>query len=520
MMKSIKIFRLSLWLCGALFLSSCSKDALDKVNANPNNPEDVPAKFTVTDMITSTAFNVVGGDISLYASVYVEHETGVWNQQYNAEIRRGEPSSSTTYNNTWGLIYNNIKALKIVIAKTSQGGEEVGNDVTNGIAKVLLAYNLGVLTDYWGDVPFSETGLMNPDGTPKVLQPKIEKQSELYPQIISYLDDAIVQLDKFDASPATTPIGKQDLIYNGNKSLWKKAAYGLKARYTMHTLFRSANKTQDLTNIVSYIDKSFVSSSEEMIFNVYDGSTQINPLGGFSNARDGLGASRSLLTKFKELKDPRGEQSFMNYDFEQLTLDEALAGSAPNGAPIQQQYVYDISIPEYSFSAPTLLLSYHELMFLKAEALVRLNRTAEAKTALEKAVVAGFANLERTLIATDKDQRLGAEIDLSTGVAEAYFTSEVVPMLTTNALKAVMLQKYLSFFGASGESTEAYNDIRRLRALGEGNLIVLANALNVDKFPLRYSYGNSDVLANPVIAGAYGNGQYVYTAKVWWAGGN
>lgn len=515
-MKNIKIFKLSLWLCGILFLSSCSKDALDKVNANPNNPEDVPAKFTVTDIITSTAFNVVGGDISLYASVYAEHEAGVWNQQYNAETRTGEPSSSTTYNNVWGLIYNNIKALKIVLDKTSKGGEEEGNDVTNGISKVLMAYNLGVLTDYWGDVPFSETGLLNPDGSPKVLQPKIDKQSELYPQIISYLDDAIALLDKSDASP----IGTQDLIYKGNKSLWKKAAYGLKARYIMHTLFRSTDKTKDLTSIIENIDKSFASPAEEMIFDVYDGDAQTNPLGGFSNARDGLGASRSLLNKFKQLNDPRGEQSFMNYDFAQLTLDEAIAGSAPNGAPVQQQYVYDISIPEYAFTAPTLLLSYHELMFLKAEALVRLNRVAEAKTALEKAVVAGFANLGRTLKATDNDQGLGATIDLSSAVAETYFNDEVVPMFTNNALKAVMLQKYLSFFGASGESTEAYNDIRRLRALGEGDLIQLDNALNAEKFPLRYSYGNSDVLANPGVASAYGNGQYVYTDKVWWAGGN
>lgn len=516
MMKNIKIFKLSLWLCAVLFLSSCSKDALDEVNANPNNPEDVPAKFTVTDMMTSTAFNVVGGDISLYASVYIEHEAGVWNQQYNAETRTGEPSSSTTYNNVWGIIYNNIKALKIVLDKTSEGGEEKGNDVTNGIAKVLLAYNLGVLTDYWGDVPFSETGLLNPDGSPKILQPKIDKQSELYPQIISYLDEAIALMDKSDVSA----IGNQDLIYKGNKGLWKKAAYGLKARYIMHTLFRSTDKTTDLNAVLDNIDKSFASPAEEMIFNVYDGSTQINPLGGFSNARDGLGASRSLLTKFKRLNDPRGEQSFMNYDFEQLTLEEALAGSAPNGAPVQQQYVYDISIPEYAYTAPTLLLSYHELMFLKAEALVRLNRGAEAKTALEEAVVAGFANLGRTLKATDNDWEIGANIDLSSAVAEKYFKDEVLPMFNTNSLKAVMLQKYLAFFGASGESTEAYNDIRRLRALGEGNLIELDNALNADKFPLRYSYGNSDVLANPGIATAYGNGQYIYTQKVWWAGGD
>lgn len=515
-MKKSKIFKLGALFCSVLLLASCSKEALDKVNHNPNNPEDAPARFTLTDMMTATAVNVVGGDISLYASLYVEHEGGVWNQQYNAETRRGEPSSATTYNNSWNAIYNNIKALKIVIDKTSPGGEEENNRVSGGIAKVLMAYNLGVLTDYWGDVPFSETGILTENGSPAILQPKIDKQSELYPQIQKFLDEAIVQLDETDENS----IGGQDLIYKGNKALWKKAAYGLKARYTMHALLRSADRTADLTNIISYIDKSFTAPAEQMAFDVYDADAQYNPLGLFQYSRDGIGASRSLLTKFKALNDPRGEQAFVDADLgEQLSLDAALEGSVPNGTPVQQQYVYDISIPSYTLTAPTMLLSYHELMFLKAEAHARLQQPALASAALEKAVVAAFSNLERTIDETIGFWGIEGDVDLSENVATDYFNTEVVPVFNADPLKAVMMQKYLAFFGASGESTEAYNDIRRLMALGEGALVPLANPLNSDKFPVRYSYGNSDVLANPNVATAYGNGQYVYTDKVWWAGG-
>lgn len=503
-------------LGGLVLLASCSKDALDKVNRNPNNPEDAPARFTVTDVITSTAVNAASGDISLYASVYVEHEAGVWNQQYNAETRRGEPTSATTYNNSWNALYNNIRALKIVIEKTSAGGEEENNKVTGGIAKVLLAYNLAVLTDFWGDVPFSETGVSNADGTPAVLQPAIDKQSELYPQIQTLLDEAIAQFDQSDA----VNIGGQDLIYRGNKALWKKAAYGLKARYTMRTLYRSADRDADLNRVISYVDQSFASPAEQMAFDKYDGDATYNPLGLFSYSRDGLGASRSLLNKFKELNDPRGEQAFMNYDFEQLTLDEAIDGSAPNGSPLQQQYIYDISIPSYSMTSPTLLLSYHEIMFLKAEAHARLLQPGPAKSALEKGVLAAFDNLDRTIDETIGFWGVEGDVDLSEPVATSYYNSEVAPAFDAEPLKTVMMQKYLALFGASGESPESYNDIRRLRALGEGNLIPLANPLNSDRFPLRYGYGNSDVLANPNVASAYGNGQYIYTENVWWAGGD
>jgi hypothetical protein len=517
-MKKLKIYSFLLPTFALTLFSSCSKEALDKVNANRNNPNDVQAKFILTDVITSTAFSVAGGDISLYASVYVEHEAGVWGQMYNAETRTGEPVQSTTYNNSWGSIYQNIKGLKIVIAKTTAGGPEEGNEVTAGIAKVLLAYNLGVLTDFYGDAPYSEAGVINRDGSPAVLQPKIDQQSELYPQIQTLLDEALVLLEKTDAA-ASGAIGNQDLIYGGDKNKWIKAAHGLKARYLMHTTKRTANLAVDMEKVLDHISKAFTSSSDEFAFDHYDGTSNVNPLFGFSNARDAFGVSHSLVTKFKNLNDPRGGQAFMDYNFVQLSLNNALAISAPNGNPVQQQYVYPISIAAYATTAPTLLLSHHELMFLKTEALVRLNRKEEAKDALKSGIISAFTNLERTLNATNTAYGMGAVIDLSITVATAYYDNFVLPRFTANALEETMLQKYLAFYGASGESTEAFNDYRRLKAMGE-HFITLENPLNANgKFPLRFTYGNSDVTANPAVKSAYGDGGYVFIENVWWAGG-
>lgn len=503
---------------------SCSKNALDEVNRDRNNASDVLAKFILTDVMTSTAFSVVGGDISLYSSVYVEHEAGVHNQTFNAETRDGEPTLATTNNNSWTSIYENIKNLKIVLAKTSEGGMEEGNDVTNGIANVLLAYNLGVLTDFFGDVPFSETGVMTPSGSPMYLQPKIEKQSDLYPQIIGFLDEAIVKLPGTDAA-GSGAIGAQDLIYGGSKAKWLKAAHALKARYLMRTLKFSQNSNSDLTSILSNIDKSFTSVDDEMKFDKYDGVKYINPLFGYSNARDGLGASRSLVKKFIELNDPRGNPAFGKWTstlsaVNTITLSAALAQSAPNGAPIQQQYVYPISYVNYATSAPTMLFSYHELLFLKAEALARLGRLTEARDALNEAIINAFANLENSItLGVDYLAAVPPAIDLSEAVAQDYFDNSVLSRFGSNPLKEIMLQKYLAFYGASGESTETFNDIRRMKALGE-NFVTLENPLNTNRFPLRFPYGNSDVTANLNVKSAYGDGSYVYTENVWWAGGS
>lgn len=504
--------------------ASCSKNALDEVNRDRNNAADVQAKFILTDAMTATAFSVVGGDISLYSSVYVEHEAGVHGQTFNAETRTGEPTLATTNNNSWEGIYQNIKNLKIAIAKTSEGGIEAGNDVTNGIAKVLLAYNLGVLTDFFGDVPYSETGIMTPAGIPMYLQPKIEKQSELYPQLQALLDEAILSLAKTDAA-ASGAIGSQDLIYGGDNEKWIKAAHGLKARYLMHTLKVSPNINGDLTSIISHIDKSFSSVADEMKFARYDGTKYINPLFGYSNARDGLGASKSLASKFTNLNDPRGNPAFGKWTanlraVNTVTLPTALAQAAPNGSPIQQQYVYPISYVNYATTAATMLLSYHELLFLKAEALARLNRPMDAKVALKDAIIVAFANLGRSISnGVDYLAATPPDIDLSEGVAQSYFANSVEARFTASPLKEIMLQKYLAFYGASGESTEAFNDIRRMKALGE-NFVMLENPLNSSKFPLRLPYGNSDVTANQAVEAAYGDGSYVYTENVWWAGGS
>jgi len=131
----------------AAIASACTEDAMDKINENPNNPLDAPAKFLITDLGVNTGFSTVGGDFSLYSSVYIEHETGISNQLYRAEVRSGEPTTATTYNNAWINVYANIKNAKIVIKKCEEDPSEKGNVVTEAIAKILLAYNGAVEAD-------------------------------------------------------------------------------------------------------------------------------------------------------------------------------------------------------------------------------------------------------------------------------------------------------------------------------------------------------------------------------------
>jgi len=523
-----KIFNITKGFFIALALSasvlSCSEDMMDSINKNNNNTTDVESKFILADVITSTAVNVVGGDMNTYSSIYVEHEVGVDNQTFRAETRQSEPSASSTLNNTWGACYRALKDARIVIDKCSAGGSQEGNKVTKGIAEVLAALNSAVITDAFGDAPWSEASLINPDGTPKNMNPKIDTQKDIYIGIMQYLDNAIVDLQGTDAH-ASGPIGSYDLLYGGNKASWLKLAYGLKARYTMRLLKRSTNVATDMANVLSYLDKSFTSASGQAAFNIY-GASNLNPLFDFQWSRDGLGASKSMSEKLIERNDPRLRRVFVGANWAQMTgEDDEEFFMAPNGENEEVRYYYNTSVFVYSQIAPTMLMSYHEVLFLRAEALCRLNREDEAKVVLKNAVIAAIANTEVGVrAAMNAPTVLGygglteTTASVTTLEAEQYFDNEVLPLFTANQLKEIMIQKYISFFGASGESTECYSDLRRLKGLNE-NFIELKNPVNTTKFPLRFPYGSDDTTTNPEVGEAYGDGTYVYSDKVWWAGG-
>lgn len=466
----------------AMISWSCTESIMDDINKDINDPSDMTSNLIITDAMTASAFNVVGGDFCLYASIYIEHNTGTFGQFYNAEIRSSEPTASSTYNNTWNGVYANLYALKIIREKCSAGGSEAGNYHTLGIAQVLTALNLATLTDVMGDVPWSES--CQPG---KIFTPRLDSQQDIYNDIFKLLDDAIENLDKESIFPS---LGTQDLIYGGDTDLWKKFAYGLKARYTMRLSFRSAK----YADVITFANQSFTSADEQAQFN-YNGSTAISPFYAIFRDRDYYGASESFHDKLVERTDPRDAILFTTYP--------GLGGSllfAPNGTPTQVQGQYSISAIS-EIDAPTYLLSYHELEFLKAEAYVRLNNLPAAATALEKGITAAFQKVN---------------IGLSAADAADYYDDVVSARFTANPLSEVMNQKYIAFFEEEG--LEAYNDYRRLKAMGN-NVISLQNPKNTTQFPLRLTYGSEDVTTNTNVRTAYGDGTYVYTENVWWAGG-
>lgn len=460
---------------------------MDDINKNVNDPLDVPTRFAMTDAMTSTAFSNTGSELAFYTGVYVELNAGGFGQMYNAEVRNGEPQNQTTFNNPWNSQYQTMYNLKLIMNKCTTGSEP-GNFTTLGIAQILYAYNLAMLTDMYGDVPFTES--FQPLTT---FQPKLDRQQDLYKIVFSTLEDAIVNLGKTSTYPIA--IGNQDIIYGGNKALWIKAANGLLARYTLRLSFKSP----DYAKVLTYVSKSFANKGEE--FKLKNENIP-NPYYQFDNDRGYLFASKSLFDKLNARpNDPRAQGYFEKIrktSGAPLTLE-----LYENGVSIQSQnYSYSALIDA---SNPIFMLSYHELLFIKAEAEARNSAAVTSTASLTAAVNAAF----------NKDEA----VNFSTSNATTYVAGLGI---TTNAdlLKEIAVQKYFSFY--ENETVEAYNDYRRLLAMygsAAAHPIQLANPKNTTQFPLRLPYGNSDVSTNQNVKAAFGDGTYVYKEKVWWAGG-
>lgn len=458
-----------------MVLGGCSEDLMDTINHERNDATDMTAVNMLPAVEMQTAVQTAGTDLAWYASVYVEHNAGTWGQHSTADKRVAQNDASI-FGNNWNSTYDILNTLKVIQTKCDVGGPEEGNNKVLGMSQVLTAYNLGVLTDLFGDVPFTESlqGVAN-------MRPKFDKQQDLYPLIQSYLDKAIVNLGKSGKNPS----GK-DYFYGGNVGQWIKAAWALKARYYLRLSNVDVNAA---TNALTCIANAFSGNDDNFIFAKYD-ETAIgeNPWYQFLNDRTHLSVSKNLFDVMTARNDPR---IAVYFDVVEVSEDVFDYVPAPNGTAEQNQGgVYSVSLMSEDVSAPTPIMSFHELKFIEAEAKFRTG-AADWKTSLQEAIAASFAYH-------------GSNAD-----AAAYFTAEVDPRLTAgNEIKEIITQKWIALYEA--EAIEAYNDYRRTgfpAMTNPNNLTATGGFVN------RYPYGLSEVTAN----GANVPKIDVFKDKVWWA---
>jgi hypothetical protein len=209
-MKNIK--QISAWLMfSAMTMLSGCDNFLD-VNVDSTLKGDA----TMQELLPTAEFYT--GEAS-YQQAYVACQYA--QQLGNAIGSNGTDTYAETDNTIgWSNFYLYVfPQLNIILQK----GQAENAPAYVGIAKTLMAYNLGIATVNWENVPYSQADQKN-------FTPEYDSQEQIYATIQKLLDEAITELAK---NTGTKPAA-DDLIYNGDTAKWTSLAYSLKARYAMH----------------------------------------------------------------------------------------------------------------------------------------------------------------------------------------------------------------------------------------------------------------------------------------------
>lgn len=197
--------------CGSLFvLGACENAELD-LTSNPNalSPEQANADFFL---------NAIQEDFALWV-----HNMG----DMGGEFVRINYMNGRTYNNIyspsnlddeWEEAYQDmLQDIKLMNALT----EDLA--FYQGMGKVIEAYIMLTLVDYFGDVPYSEA-LRGDDAENPVLNPVADPGASVYQAALALLDAAIQDFNA-EGTPPTN-----DFFYNGDGTKWIKAANSIKKK--------------------------------------------------------------------------------------------------------------------------------------------------------------------------------------------------------------------------------------------------------------------------------------------------
>jgi hypothetical protein len=401
-MKKIINFKIVLLalLPGIILIGSCRKSFFyDGINNDPNQVSK--SQLTPSVLLNGAELSIgytVGGDISRYTSVLDQYVQGAVRQfsSYNKYI-----FSAQDFDNVWANVYeqglNNLNTLRSIADANGYG-------FYSGISRVLLAYEFGLATDLWGDIPRTQALR----GTEGILQPVYDKQQDIYPYLQATLDSAITFLS---GNAGGNIPGADDFIYNGNVSSWKAFANSLKARYYLHL---SKVDPSYADKVLGIIANGISSSAKNAVVPFFDNETQANPWYQYLRDRGDISYIGSYFNQqLKSLSDPRAD----------AYIDQS--NDVPTGIIAGR-------------AAPVTLLSYTEALFMKAEALSAKNDPG-AVAAYNAAVQSAF---------NDAGVAMPVGYLVSNGLTGTDHPSR---------LPQIIQQKYFALF----TQPEAYNDWRR-----------------------------------------------------------
>ncbi|MBE9462386.1 SusD/RagB family nutrient-binding outer membrane lipoprotein [Dyadobacter subterraneus] len=443
---------------------SCTND-FEKINTNPNSPDEVTnVGLLLPNAIRSAVNNNFSssydrGSIAanLIASDYASNFSN-W--------ARADASGYFLWNN-----YDYIRDLNEVIMLS----EEKGLKNYKGIAMVLRSWLFQNLTDIYGPIPFRDAASAKLTG---ISNPTYESQKAVYAGLLADLEEANTLL-----STGTESV-TGDILYNGSTSSWRKFGNSLRLRLLMRQSKR-VDPTAEMKKMVGDVTTYpvFTSNADQAALEyIADIPANESPFYRSGNGGTSTKISKQLVDYLIEMNDKR------LYVYA-LPTPASSAIDASGNRPDPSKFVYagDLngigSLPNANITSPTgmlwmsiqyspdlanakagegILMSYSELQFILAEAAEKGYITG-GSTAAEKYYQNGIKDQFTYLASRIPANYATSYLKLTpAGITadDAYFKQDAVAYTGTSAqkLEKIGIQKWISLYLVG---YEAWSEWRR-----------------------------------------------------------
>lgn len=429
-----------------LAIGGCD-NGLTGVNDNPNAPTAVDARYLLPNAITGAVGLTLGTNLHMDL-------TALWAQHYTESQYSAEDSYNFTDAKVQGIWNSYYSGPLEDLHQIVEQGEELNRPNVTAVGKILQVWTMSIVTDMWGDVPYSEALRGMEEGGTRT--PTFDSQQSIYDSMLSDLATVPGTID-----PSGAVIEDGDLIYGGDMPHWVQFANSLRMRLAMRLSEVDPDKAEQ-EFAAAYAAGGFMSNDDNAQLNYVGDGTWDYPIFAYERDRDDHAVSATMVDTLKSLSDPRLPL------YAKANVYGTYAG-APNGyddVPFRHDSVSRIGEPFTSATTPAVIMSYAELLFLEAEAAERGWISADAGELYDAAIT---ANMEWN--------------GISQGDIDSYLAQTAVAYAGgADGLRQIALQKWIALYG---NGPEAYAEWRRT---GYPVLQAGPDALNNGVIPVRLPY--------------------------------
>lgn len=322
----VRTLTLATLFVGCLF-SSCSDDYMEDLNTDPSKAPSIDPNAQLSTALLQTYGDL--GEVEIYRNYhygFTQQLMGCWN---TTNYGGHHTIDNNEMCRIWTSFYPNaIKNLVDGIYRTSE--DETKNNI-NAALRIYRVYMMSLITDIYGDCPYSEAGL---GFLEEKYNPRYDTQEEIYSDFFVELKDAASQLS--NAGDRLTG----DLIFGGDVNKWKKLANSLRMRYAMRISNVAPDKAriefEDAINsdggvmssagddaLIKYMDIAFSFGQES--YSDYRGNALSQLWFGNDPANNPSYICSTFFNQLKDTNDPRCFQICRFY------YDGLMSATKPDG---------------------------------------------------------------------------------------------------------------------------------------------------------------------------------------------